>query len=78
MTTTTVLEWAALAFLVYAIVSYLRTPNPPLTPAEREAWLKRITEDKAPWWVSDGSLDDWIWWVSLPITLVIGIYIFFY
>ena len=47
--------------------------------AALEAWREeRGFPRKTAWWVSDGSLEDAIFWFSLPISIVLGIYIFFY
>ena len=70
-----ILEWLALAplaFVIYAIVSflYLRTPNPPPAPVEEAAWPKRST-------ASSGKIDIFPFLFLLPI-VVAAIYVFEY
>ena len=47
--------------------------------ASLEAWREsRGFSKRASGWASDGSTDDLILWFSLPISVVMLIYIFFY
>jgi hypothetical protein len=69
-----ILEWLVLvplAFVIYAIVSflYLRTPNPPPAPAEEAAWLKRITEAKEPTaaWLKFADMDTGLFLIGCVI-----------
>jgi hypothetical protein len=71
--------YAILSAYVVAFVKFVRESRAEQRQRQvpNDKWREeRGFPKRTPWWVSDGSLDDRIFWFTLPVNIVLAIYFF--